>query len=363
MKKLVVGDIHGCFQEFADLLDRAGLAESDEIIALGDLVDRGPDSVRVLDFFHTRPNARALQGNHERKHVLSFRGRTRPALSQIITREQIGDAAYPQVIEYFDGLPRFLDLPEAIVIHGMFEPGVPLDRQRETVIVGTLSGEGYLAEHDRGPWYDLYDGPKPIVFGHHDYLGNGTPLVREGRIYGIDTGCCHGNALTGLLLPEFRLISVASRRDYWSHAQQQYIHLRYSATADADLTWEAARGLLLAAERQADRSPAIRQRAAQLTSLCNEAEQQLRAILDCVIQENSRVLADLRATHAFDSLSPQKQGSLYAARIGRNPLSPLLHLARKGKMELSDLRTRFSRPAEVLEFACKVGAMSTDLEK
>ncbi|MBI4864540.1 MAG: metallophosphoesterase [Candidatus Riflebacteria bacterium] len=49
-KRLLIGDIHGCFRELQDLLDEAGLAESDEIIALGDIVDRGPDSVRVLDF-------------------------------------------------------------------------------------------------------------------------------------------------------------------------------------------------------------------------------------------------------------------------------------------------------------------------
>ncbi len=48
MKRLVIGDVHGCYEELLDLVDRAGLAEGDEIIGIGDFVDRGPDSPKVL---------------------------------------------------------------------------------------------------------------------------------------------------------------------------------------------------------------------------------------------------------------------------------------------------------------------------
>ena len=51
MKTFVIGDIHGCFAELQDLLDKAGIAEGDHIIALGDIVDRGPDTPQVLEFF------------------------------------------------------------------------------------------------------------------------------------------------------------------------------------------------------------------------------------------------------------------------------------------------------------------------
>ncbi|MBN2431220.1 MAG: metallophosphoesterase, partial [Acidobacteria bacterium] len=82
MKRLIVGDIHGCFDELLALLDRAALAAEDEIIALGDLVDRGPASPRVVDFFQRRSNARSLMGNHEWKHLLLRRDRIDPAPSQ-----------------------------------------------------------------------------------------------------------------------------------------------------------------------------------------------------------------------------------------------------------------------------------------
>jgi hypothetical protein len=41
MKRLIVGDIHGCHREFLELLELAGLSAGDEVIAVGDVVDRG----------------------------------------------------------------------------------------------------------------------------------------------------------------------------------------------------------------------------------------------------------------------------------------------------------------------------------
>ena len=216
MKTLVIGDIHGCWVEFQDLVEQAGLGSEDRIIALGDIVDRGPLTPVVLDFFRDTPSAQSLMGNHERKHVRSFDGEIPPALSQLITRQQIGESEYQRAVEFMSTLPRLLDLPEAILVHGFFEPGVPLSDQRDTVLIGTLSGEHYLCKHYERPWFELYDGDKPIVVGHRDYHQNRQPLICRHLVYGLDTGCCRGGALTGLVLPEFRLISVPSRRDHWA---------------------------------------------------------------------------------------------------------------------------------------------------
>jgi len=81
--RLLIGDIHGCYDELQALLDLAGLSGDDEIIALGDIVDRGPATPQVLEFFQTQPNARSLMGNHERKHLRSFRGETKAARSHL----------------------------------------------------------------------------------------------------------------------------------------------------------------------------------------------------------------------------------------------------------------------------------------
>ena len=125
MKTIVIGDIHGCFDELCELLDLIGPTADDRIIAIGDIVDRGPDSEKVLEFFRDQPNAVSLMGNHERKHLLSARGKVRPALSQKIVKAQLGER-YDDWLDFMETLPRHIELPEAILVHGMFEPGASL---------------------------------------------------------------------------------------------------------------------------------------------------------------------------------------------------------------------------------------------
>jgi serine/threonine protein phosphatase 1 len=221
-KTLVVGDIQGCFVEFLELLELAQITEKDQIVAVGDLVDRGPDSPGVIKFFQRNPQASTVMGNHERKHIRWFHGKASPAVSQEIARAQFGEAAYKEAIEYMKSLPAFIELDEAIVVHGFWEPRVPLKDQKEEVLTGVSRGERYIQSLSPKPWWELYDGPKPLIAGHHDYSKKGIPLNYENRVYCIDTGCCYGHKLTGLLLPEFKFVSVSAKRNYWGQIRQRY---------------------------------------------------------------------------------------------------------------------------------------------
>src|SRR4026207_24873 len=68
---IAIGDIHGCHVEFSELLARLELAKEDRLILLGDLVNRGPDSNKVLDLAREH-RAIALLGNHELR-LLKYR--------------------------------------------------------------------------------------------------------------------------------------------------------------------------------------------------------------------------------------------------------------------------------------------------
>ncbi len=212
MKTLVIGDIQGCYQELQDLLQQSGLSQEDRIVAVGDLVDRGPESPAVLNFFRSQINARSVMGNHEYKHIEAFENRGKTTQHLIAARERFADS-YPDAVAFMKTLPLYLELPDAIVVHAFFEPEIPLNRQRKDVLLGLAAGEGFLKEKYHWPWYDIYTGTKPLIVGHRDYSGSGIPLVYKDRVYCIDTGCCYGRKLTGVLLPDFRLFTVAARSD------------------------------------------------------------------------------------------------------------------------------------------------------
>ena len=212
MKTLVIGDIQGCYQELLDLLQQAGISEADQIIAVGDLVDRGPGSPAVLDFFRSRPNARCVMGNHEYKHIEAFENHGTATQPMIAAREQFADR-YPDAVAFMKTLPLYVELPDANVVHAFMEPDIPLSRQRKDVLLGLPAGEEYLKQEYHWPWYETYAGVKPLIVGHRDYSASGIPLIYKDRVFCIDTGCCYGRKLTGVLLPEFRVLTVPARNE------------------------------------------------------------------------------------------------------------------------------------------------------
>lgn len=346
MQHLIIGDIHGCFDELQDLLQAAGLAADDQITALGDIVDRGPDSPRVLDFFDSAHNAMSLMGNHERKHVHSHAGRIRPALSQQITRRQIGEAGYDDACRMMDRFPRYIELPEAILVHGFYEPGIPLAEQRETVVVGTLSGEHRLQQQDRGAWYERYDGHKPLIVGHHDYLRTGQPLIWDDRVWAIDTGCCHGGRLTGLLLPGFRIVSVPGRRDHWTELQEQHADLRYKTTPIDQLTWEAADRIARRLDAASNLPPGQREHALLVAERLRGGERAVAELYRLISGRHQEILHQIAAEIDLDELTARELGRRYAAQLGNSPLAAYLHRMRQGKLTLEDLKHSFAGPAE-----------------
>lgn len=356
MKQLVIGDIHGCYAELQDLLEKIGMGGEDRIVALGDIVDRGPESVEVFRFFTTQPSVHSLMGNHERKHVRSARGEVRPALSQILTRREFGEDAYAEAVAKMALLLKFLVLPEALLIHGFWEPGVPLADQKEMVIVGTLTGEGYLNERYPPPWYERYDGEKPLIVGHHNYTGTRKPLVVEKRgrppVFCIDTGCCRGHALTGLLLPDFRIASVPSRRDYWG---ERKLEVRDVSTPNDELSMDQIVRMVSAMGSRPDLTPAQEERLTLLQATKEEAETLSDRLLTHILRENERILALLRAESRFEELPPKEQGSHYEARVGNKKLARLLHLARKGSLTAEVLLRTFKRPEGLKRFADSLG--------
>ena len=216
-RTLLIGDVHGCLDELQDLLGVMGADPSaDRVILVGDLVAKGPDSVGVVALAR-ESGFSAVLGNHDAKVLKLGRGVT--GSSGLLSS---GEHAYvaarlgAEDWDYLEALPLYLSLPglETLVVHGGLVPGVPLDQQERRLLLNLRSitpwGEPSKRVNDGVPWASLWPGPEHVVFGHDAIRG----LQQHPHATGLDTGCVYGNALTGLILPERRLVSVKARRAY-----------------------------------------------------------------------------------------------------------------------------------------------------
>lgn len=63
--RYIVSDIHGCFDQYRALLEKIQFSDEDELYVLGDVVDRGPEPIKVLQDMMERPNVIFILGNHD----------------------------------------------------------------------------------------------------------------------------------------------------------------------------------------------------------------------------------------------------------------------------------------------------------
>jgi len=319
MQMLVIGDIHGCYYELQALLDKAGLDDTDTIISIGDCVDRGPETPEVLRFFEERPDTQLIMGNHERKHVRGDRHEVKLARSQQISKIQFGDA-YPDALVFMNGLPLYLDLPEALLVHGYFEAGIPYEQQNPSVLCGTMGGEKYLLKHYDRPWYEMYAGDKPILVGHKTYTGTDQPFVYQERVFGLDTSCVLGKALTGILLPAFRFVSIPSRGNHWMQVRRMYPKpVKHFQPRPVPVAWAEVE------------------------------ERALINLIEKIYRESEAIMRDLQSKPGYADLRPREQARLFGDTVGNDTLATLLQLARLGKLNVELAHKILKTPNELLE--------------
>ncbi len=197
----VIGDIHGCLQPLQRLLQKIEPQPGDEVVFIGDYIDRGPQSREVVELILGLPfRCVFLLGNHE-KMLLDFLDGTDDGLflanGGAATLESYGGdlsnlpAAH---LNFFRTLQLMYETAGYLFVHAGIRPLVPLKDQMVDDLVWI-----------RQEFFRFIGRfPKPVVFGH-------TPLrqvlLSEDRI-GIDTGCVYGGKLTCLILPEREIIQV-----------------------------------------------------------------------------------------------------------------------------------------------------------
>ena len=215
---IVVGDIHGCWLELQQLMDKIKFSDSDILITVGDFLDRGPDSWKIARFIKDTGNVYSVIGNHERRVAGTIRGTSQPAWSQKDTLSRIPSTEYVAWAEWLESLPAVIETPDVIVTHARLNPSCPLNQQEvyHTVAVGGKSANITIGLDGIPSWFhNITFAEKPICIGHIGY--NNIELVPK-RLYALDTGVVSGGQLTAVVLPQFEIVQVSASRNYYTEA-------------------------------------------------------------------------------------------------------------------------------------------------
>ena len=209
-RRIVVGDIHGCYDELMELLEKIGVGDDDRVFSVGDLITKGPKSKEVLDLFMTDARFSSVIGNHDLALRRKWNGEEielKPAQKET-HKELKGEK--DSYVTFFNRMPFMIDLGTHLIVHAGVRPNVELYSQTtsDMTLIRTL---GANAESDEGtPWYHVYHGEKTILFGHWP-----APEPRRGRkAIGLDTGCVYGYNLTAYIIEDDEFVTVKAKKAY-----------------------------------------------------------------------------------------------------------------------------------------------------
>ena len=208
MRTFFIGDVHGCFDELIELTHRIGLRDDDRLFFAGDIINKWPKSLEVVEWIRARPNTYSVLGNHEyfsleSKYTdhgqwnlswIDIQYKKSEKLRDILTKQWHKD--------WLLSLPVIIEEDNFILVHGWIHPDYGINTPLE---IATL-----IRFHDERPWYEYYSGTKPIIYGHWALDG----LRIRSNTIGLDSGCCFGGHLTAYCLETKNFYQVRAHAVY-----------------------------------------------------------------------------------------------------------------------------------------------------
>ena len=199
----VVGDVHGCPEPLDRLLSRLEVTDDDLVAFVGDLVRKGPDSASVVERVRNADNMFSVRGNNEEKLL-----RGEKSLASLS-----GDD-----LAWIESLPVAITVGENLIVHGGVDPRMPLAAHTvdDLQTARCLDPDG---GYDGPFWYDSYEGPPRVFFGH-TVLSD--PLCSEWAV-GLDTGYVYGGSLTAYRLGDGTVHRVEPGRTEVERAEAKIV--------------------------------------------------------------------------------------------------------------------------------------------
>ena len=264
MATYVIGDIHGCYEALQRLLREIGFSsQSDRLWLVGDLVNRGPDSLSVLRWARDLGDrARIVLGNHDLRLLAAAHGARAPRPFDDFS-DVLDDDNADTLLEWFGQQPFLVQEGSNLLVHAGLLPQWTLEEAGElsktasAMLTGSDAGRflemilgapvldpkpsdpltravwaaqvmsrirlctaagvrctdfsGAPGEAPPGcaPWFDCPSSlPRGfrVHFGHWAMLG----VHVSPHAVGLDGGCVYGGHLVAMCLEDSRLVQIAS---------------------------------------------------------------------------------------------------------------------------------------------------------
>jgi serine/threonine protein phosphatase 1 len=215
MRLLFITDIHGNYDAMLELFNNANFdPSSDTLVVGGDMIDRGPDSgkmlkgIKLLQQMYPE-NIKVLIGNHELMMLNFFRSndplwlkhggtKTRENLEQFFVNSEMDS-----YLKWVDGLPIVFETEKFVFTHAGLNPDIPLHGQQREVL--WMSRKEFNNTVDLPSLQKLTKG-RAILHGH-------TP-VRELEFDGVRLDCDLGSGVLPSYLAALALVDLTNDMYY-----------------------------------------------------------------------------------------------------------------------------------------------------
>ncbi len=196
---IAIGDIHGCSAALDAILAAIDPQAHDTLVALGDYVDRGPDTKGVIDRLielRSKCELVCLHGNHEEMMLDVVRDTQPPfrwlqygGVETLDSYRFAGDmSVVPQTHrDFFASMRDFYETDDFFFVHANYDPDLPLNEQPRQLVRWQKLTDVVPGPHQNG---------KRAIVGHtHDRNGE---IFDIGHLVCIDTFCYGGGWLTAM---------------------------------------------------------------------------------------------------------------------------------------------------------------------
>ncbi len=202
-RRFAISDVHGCGKTFIYLVEEIlQLTKDDQLFVLGDLIDRGKNSILLIDYIIDKQKEGyqifVLIGNHEQMFLDKYHRDGNQTYKELLEYDNLEDLANeegeikPKYIDFFEKMLFYIELENCLLVHAGF------DVNYEFVRIQNI-----FTDKEAMLWIRDFKGnlertkQKPVVHGHVvynlDQIKENIALAKQKKaaIVPIDNGCAY----------------------------------------------------------------------------------------------------------------------------------------------------------------------------